>query len=107
MIKHTIVTQPTRVGAALVPRSIRVTQVTSGLTGQPGSTLPGSGDRSYRHDQSPAASEWVIDHGLGKWPSVTIIDSAGDEVEGDVTFVNQNRVIVTFSAAFAGSAFVN
>lgn len=118
MIKTTAISQPGRIQTRVTAKgstlsvsststAVRVTQVTQGLTGQPGDTLPGTGDSSYRHDQSPAAVEWVIDHNLGKWPSVTIIDSAGDEVEGEVNFVNQNRVIATFSAAFSGSAFVN
>lgn len=88
-------------------QSIEVVQVTQGLTGAPGDTLPGTGDVSYLHNQSLASDEWVITHNLGKYPSVTVVDSANDEVEGSINYVSINQLIVTFSAPFSGRAFLN
>lgn len=97
--------QPGSVVATI--QSIEVTQVTQGLTGAPGDTLPGSGDASYIHEQNTPSDEWTIDHNLAKYPSVTIVDSANDEVGGEVRYIDANRVVVSFSAAFVGRAFIN
>lgn len=67
----------------------------------------GTGDAFYLHDQMIAASTWNITHNLNKYPSVTIVTSAGDEVEGDVNYVNTNTVTLNFSASFSGKAYLN
>lgn len=64
-------------------------------------------DVSFVYEQSPASDVWTINHALGKYPSVTVVDSAGDEVEGNVNHVSVNQVVLTFSAAFSGRAFLN
>ncbi len=66
-----------------------------------------SGDKSYVHVQGLASVEWTIVHSLGKFPSVTVVDSANSEVEGDVEFVDPDTIIVRFSAAFSGRAYCN
>lgn len=87
--------------------SIEVTQVTQGLTGADGGASPGTGDSSHVHNQSVPSAEWTVDHNLGKWPSVSVVDSANDLVEGEVKYINPNRVILNFSAPFTGRAFIN
>jgi hypothetical protein len=67
---------------------------------------PAFGD-TYIHTQIAADDSWVIDHGLDKYPSVTIVDSGGTQVEGDVTYPSADRVIVTFTAPFGGKAYLN
>ena len=62
---------------------------------------------AYVHTQTVAAAVWTIIHNLGKYPSVSIVDSANDEVIGEVRYTNTNQVVVTFSAAFSGKAFLN
>lgn len=62
---------------------------------------------AYVHTQTVAAAVWTITHNLGKYPSVSIVDSANDEVIGEVRYTNTNEVVVTFSAAFSGKAFLN
>lgn len=46
-------------------------------------------------------------HGLNKYPAVSVIDSAGDEVVGSVEYVDTNSVIVNFAAAFSGRVTCN
>lgn len=75
-------------------------------TGLMGPIASGS-DRHYRHDQSIAAAVWTIVHTLDKYPSVTIVDSAGDEVEGSVNHISTSTLEVTFSAPFSGRAYLN
>lgn len=57
--------------------------------------------------QSSAASVWTINHNMGKYPSVTIVDTANDEVEGQVNHVSNTQLTITFSAPVAGKAFMN
>ena len=77
-----------------------------GPKGDPGPMGP-PGDTHYTHIQAVASDTWVIDHNLGKYPSVSVVDSANDEVEGSVNHVNPMRVILVFSAPFSGKAFLN
>jgi hypothetical protein len=80
----------------------------TGLQGPQGEQgEPGTGDAFYLHDQMIAASTWTITHNLNKYPSVTIVTSAGDEVEGDVSFPTINTVTLNFSASFSGKAYLN
>lgn len=62
---------------------------------------------SYKHVQSAASSEWTIVHNLGKFPSVTIVDSIDRVVYGEIDFIDDNTVKVTFTAAFSGKAYLN
>lgn len=67
----------------------------------------GVADLRYRHIQDAAALEWTVTHNLGKYPSVTVIDSGGSQVHGDVEYVNLNTLVIRFSAAFGGEAHLN
>ena len=62
---------------------------------------------AYIHDQSSPSTTWVITHNLGKYPSVTIVDSANSEIIGEVNYSNTNSLTLTFSAAFSGKAYIN
>ena len=61
----------------------------------------------YIHNQGTAASTWNINHSLNCHPSVTIVDSSGNVVVGDVNYVDTSSLTITFSAAFAGVAYLN
>lgn len=62
---------------------------------------------TYTHTQASSSATWTITHNLNKKPSVTIVDSAGTVVYGNVTYTNDNVLVVTFSAAFSGYAYLN
>jgi len=64
-------------------------------------------DANYTHQQTDASAEWVIVHNLNKYPAVSIIDSAGEEVEGNVHYDSTNQVTITFVGAFKGTATLN
>ena len=64
-------------------------------------------DKYYLHKQTAAEKNWIITHNMGKFPSVTVIDSAGNSVVGDVTYIDENSLSVTFSGAFSGKAILN
>ena len=72
-----------------------------------------SGDSSFAYTQAVAAEEWgdgtpkMVTHNLNKFPSITVIDTANTVVTGEYTYIDKNNVTLTFSAAFAGKAYLN
>ena len=64
-------------------------------------------DQTYIHHQNRASSEWNIHHGMGAYPSVSVVDSAGTKVFGDVIYTDSNNVICIFSHPFSGIAYLN
>lgn len=65
------------------------------------------GDRAYTHTQGLASDTWTINHGLGKYPAITVVDSGGTVVLGGITYVSANVATVEFSTAFSGTAYCN
>ena len=66
-----------------------------------------TGDKHFTYIKSTPDSVWEITHNLDKYPSVTIVDSAGSVVMGDITYTSKSALTVTFSAAFSGKAYLN
>ncbi len=64
-------------------------------------------DKYKEVKQQVPLAVWILQHNLGKYPSVTTVDSSGEEVIGSVRHDDINQVTITFSAAFSGSAFFN
>jgi hypothetical protein len=62
---------------------------------------------TYFHPQNNAAEVWIIKHDLGKYPNVKILDSQRIQVFGDVQYLDENRVKVTFGGAFSGTAYLD
>ena len=50
---------------------------------------------------------WKIKHNLNKYCSVSVVDSAGNVVVGDVNYIDKGNIEISFSAAFAGKAYLN
>lgn len=73
-----------------------------GPQGEPGIVSVES--QYYRHDQMTAAAEWQVHHNLGFRPNVSVVDSGGTNVEGEVTHVDSNTLVLTFSSPFTGFA---
>lgn len=49
----------------------------------------------------------TVNHNLAKYPSITVHDSAGDEVEGTVVHNDINTSTIVFSAPFSGLVTCN
>lgn len=64
-------------------------------------------DKNYVHEQIQASNEWSVNHKLKKYPSVSIIDSAGTNVIGEVTYLDENSLRINFSSIMSGKAFLN
>jgi hypothetical protein len=67
----------------------------------------GGGDKNFVYTQPTPAAIWKVFHNLDKFPSVSVVDSAGTTVFGNVVYVNENFVTITFSGGFSGKAFFN
>lgn len=66
-----------------------------------------TGDKTYVYHQSVPALVWEITHNMDKFPNVTVVDSAGSVVMGEVTYESKNKLKVAFTAEFGGSAYLN
>jgi len=97
-----------------ISNAYKVTVV--GISGNANSTFaenkhyafsPATGDKSYTHNQSVASSSWVITHNLGKTPAVSVQDSAGTDVVGQITYNTEQKLTITFSGAISGKAYLN
>lgn len=62
---------------------------------------------SYQHIQGIASSVWTINHNLGFYPNVTVVDSSKREVIGEVEYTSINTIQITFSGGFSGEAYVS
>ena len=84
-------------------------QGSTGATGPTGPTGPAgpAGGETYTHQQMTSSAVWTITHNLGRFPSVTVIDTAGTVVIGDYEYQSNTTVILTFAAAFSGTAYLN
>lgn len=66
-----------------------------------------SGDKTFTHYQTTAATIWNVTHNLGKKPSVSVVTSADAEVVGQVDYVDDSSLTITFKNAFKGKAYLN
>jgi hypothetical protein len=62
---------------------------------------------TFVYEQLVPSTEWAINHYLGCYPSVTIIDSADSVLIGDITYISEDTLKVNFTFAFAGKALLN
>lgn len=63
---------------------------------------------TYPHNQIIASSVWNVKHDLNRYPSsITIVDSAGSVVWGDIRNISVNELTISFTAAFAGNAYIS
>lgn len=70
-------------------------------------TVYASGDKSLTFTQVTAESIWNITHSLNKFPSVTVVDDGGNVIIGDIYYLAQNQLTITFASAVSGKAYLN
>ncbi len=61
----------------------------------------------FVHNQPSASNTWNITHNMRFFPNVSIVDSAQSKVVGEVTYISENALTVTFSHSFAGKAYLS
>tara|TARA_R110001599_G_scaffold18021_1_gene71228 strand:- start:974 stop:1693 length:720 start_codon:yes stop_codon:yes gene_type:complete len=68
---------------------------------------PSSGDKNYVFTQATNLNPWVINHGLNKYPSVSVVNNANITVYGEIEYDSLNQVTITFKDATNGKAYFN
>lgn len=58
------------------------------------------------HTQASPSDEWLVTHSLGGRPSVTVVDSASTTVIGEVSYLSDTQVQVSFTSPFSGYAYL-
>lgn len=84
-----------------------VSVVQTGPAGKAGANGINSNDQPFRFTQSQAASVWTVQHNLGRFPTVTVVDSAGNLGFGSVVYIDSNNLVINFGNAFAGDAYLS
>ena len=64
-------------------------------------------DKTFVYTQAVPSILWTIEHNLDKYPSVSVVDTANTQVFATAEYVDTNTLILTFSAPFAGKAYMN
>lgn len=62
---------------------------------------------TYIHEQGESSDTWVIVHNLNKYPSITIVDSAGTVFEAEIRYDSENQCTILMNGAFKGKAYLN
>jgi len=70
-------------------------------------TLSSQGVPTFVFTQGVPATTWNIQHNLGKFPSVSVINNNNIVINGEVTYIDNNNVQLNFSAGFTGKAYLN
>lgn len=77
----------------------------AGPTGATGAT--GASGGFFTFTQASPASTWTITHNLGYRPNISVVDSAGSQVEGETVWTSTSSLTITFSGAFSGVAYLS
>ena len=64
-------------------------------------------DANFVFTQGIPSATWNITHHLGKFPSVSVVDTADQLMYGDTEYLNEDSLTITFSAPFSGKAYLN
>lgn len=65
-------------------------------------------DKNFVFEQAIASDTWTIEHNLNKYPSVMVVDSAGNaQIPDEIQYNSIDKITVTFISAFAGTAYLN
>jgi hypothetical protein len=60
----------------------------------------------YVHTQASISSSWVINHNLGFFPNVTVLDNSNRILETYVQYNNVNTATIIMNSAASGRAFL-
>jgi hypothetical protein len=73
-----------------------------GPPGPPGP--PGPSGNTFRYSQMTPSATWVVNHNLGKHPSVTIVLDGQGWVISDIDYLDDNNISIQFPTPVTGTA---
>jgi len=88
------------------PIDVSIAEIMRGPAGPPGPQGPTGGAASFVYTQQSASDRWTIQHNLGSFPAVTVIDSAGDWMIADFSFISPDMLEIKFAVATSGTAYL-
>jgi hypothetical protein len=68
---------------------------------------PNVGDKTFVFTQATASAVWNVQHDLAKFPSVSVVSDDNIQVFGEVEYIDDNNLTITFNGAFSGKAYMN
>ena len=60
----------------------------------------------YVHTQASISSSWVINHNLGFFPNITVLDNSNRILETYIQYNNVNTATIIMNSAASGKAFL-
>jgi hypothetical protein len=67
----------------------------------------GGGSTQFSYQQSIASTIWTINHNLGFVPNVTTVNNSSQEIVGVITTLSTTTVVIEFSDAVSGYAYLS
>lgn len=65
-----------------------------------------AGNQTYEWQSPASTTSWNISHNLGRYPTVTTVDSGGTQFLGTITYIDINTLRVDFAFATGGTAYL-
>jgi hypothetical protein len=66
-----------------------------------------SNDLGQVHYQASPSTIWNIEHTLVFIPNVIAVDFDGNVIEGDIFYVDDNNITITFTSSIVGAAYLS
>lgn len=63
--------------------------------------------QTFVFEQGIPSTEWIINHNLNKFPSVTLVDSSGRQFKAQIDYTDLNNLTVSMNGGTAGKAYLN
>lgn len=77
-----------------------------GDPGPPGSGGGSGGGVEYVHTQSTPALTWTINHNLGTYPSVLVLDANHRRIIPSLDYPSPNQTVISHTSPYAGTAYL-
>ena len=70
-------------------------------------TFGSESDKTFVFVQASPTADWNIQHNMGKFPSVAVVNNNNILMYGNTTYIDENNLTINFSAGFSGKAYLN
>jgi hypothetical protein len=99
-------TTPTS-GDVVITASLSATGTPDNTTFLRGDNTWVKADKDFVFTQAVPSAIWTIQHNMDKLPAVSAVNNNNMIVYGNVVYVDNNNLTITFSGGFSGKAYLN